>query len=324
MPPDAPQPDPPITNGQTPTSAPPQAVPAAPVSPAPGWTSGKLPIAAFFFVLITSGILLALGLQYAVKQFSTFAANNKDFWKPLTATNHSATTRSTDPVMQAEAEGLLQRVAAGDAAAADKLLATSDNWTGKTTRTQNADRLMIAALNSHDLPTRAAAVQAELAFGGVRRDTQGLDYLERTARNEQYRGWALWMLGAIGNRGVDPPRAGSIIKPYLDDSNASTRASAADALSILATDDTVPLLLDRFRSDPSPMVQERAACGLAESGMYTHAQRMVAAATLVTWLDDSSLTPAQREWTLHALRDISGQNLGNDSTAWRRWYEGAQ
>jgi HEAT repeat protein len=132
------------------------------------------------------------------------------------------------------------------------------------------------------------------------------------------------MLGAIGNRGVDPAHAGAIIKTYVNDPNANVRASAIEGLSILATDDTVPLLLDRFRSDPSPMVQERAACDLAESGMYTHAQRMVAAATLVTWLDDSSLSAAQREWTLHALRDISGQNLGTDSSAWRHWYESSQ
>jgi hypothetical protein len=132
------------------------------------------------------------------------------------------------------------------------------------------------------------------------------------------------MLGAIGNRGVEPARAGQIIRTYLGDSNANTRASAIEGLSILAADDTIPLLLSRFRNDSSPMVQERAACDLAEAGMYTHNQRMVAAATLVMWLDDSSLTPAQREWTLHALRDISGQNLGNDPTAWHRWYESTQ
>jgi len=264
--------------------------------------------------------VLAFGLRFAVKQFSTLAAANPDFWK----SSRTATTRGTDPALQSEAEGLLQRVAAGDSAAAERVLATSDNWMGKTSRTQKADQAMTAALNSHDLGARAAAVQAELALGGVRRDAAGLDYLERTARGAQYRGWALWMLGAIGNRGVDPARAGQIIRNYLDDPNANTRASAVEGLSILATDDTVPILLDRFRHDSSPVVQEGVARSLAEAGMYTHAQRMVAAATLVTWLDDSSLSAAQREWTLHALRDISGQNLGTDSSAWRHWYESAQ
>jgi hypothetical protein len=314
------------TDPMPPAPPAPEEAPAPQVAPrdagvppsAPDWTSGRLPIVIFFSVLLTAGVLLALGLQFAVKQFSTLAAN-PDFWKSRTTTN-----RAADPALQSEAEGLLQRVAAGDSAAAEKVLATSDSWTGKVSRSQDADRWMTAALNSHDLPARAAAVQAELALGGVRRDAQGLDYLERIAKSGQYRGWALWMLGAIGNRGVDPAHAGAIIKTYINDSNANVRASAIEGLSILATDDTVPLLLDRFRSDPSPMVQERAACDLAESGMYTHAQRMVAAATLVTWLDDSSLSAAQREWTLHALRDISGQNLGTDSSAWRHWYESSQ
>jgi len=80
------------------------------------------------------------------------------------------------------------------------------------------------------------------------------------------------------------------------------------------------MMLDRFRNDPSPVVQERAACSLAESGMYTHEQRMVAAGTLVNWLDDPLINAQQRAWTLHALHDISGQSLGNDSAAWRDWY----
>ena len=84
------------------------------------------------------------------------------------------------------------------------------------------------------------------------------------------------------------------------------------------------MMLDRFRNDPSPVVQERAACAIAESGMYTHQQRMTAAASLVGWVDDSLLSAQQRAWNFQALHDISGQNLGNDSAAWRTWYEGAR
>lgn len=70
----------------------------------------------------------------------------------------------------------------------------------------------------------------------------------------------------------------------------------------------VPMLLDRFHNDPSPAVQEGAACGLAQSGRYTHEQRMMVASALVNWLDDSQLSPQQRGWTVQALRDISGQS----------------
>jgi hypothetical protein len=58
--------------------------------------------------------------------------------------------------------------------------------------------------------------------------------------------------------------------------------------------------------------------------MYTPAQRMTAARSLVDWLDDSLVSPQQHAWTVQALGDISGQHFGNDVAAWRRWYEGAR
>ena len=132
------------------------------------------------------------------------------------------------------------------------------------------------------------------------------------------------MLGAMGNRGVDPVHTAKMIGAYIDNPDASTRAAAVNGLAMLGTDETIPMLLDRFRNDPSPVVQERAACGLAESGMYTDEQRVFAAATLVSWLDDSLLSPQQHTWTIQALGDISHQNFGNDSAAWRSWYESAR
>jgi len=89
---------------------------------------------------------------------------------------------------------------------------------------------------------------------------------------------------------------------------------------LLASDEVIPLMLDRFRNDPSPLVQERAACGLAESGMFTKQQRLTAAASMVAWTDDQLLSAQQRAWAFQALRDISGQTFGTDSAAWRDWF----
>jgi hypothetical protein len=229
-----------------------------------------------------------------------------------------------DPARQAEAEQLLQKVVAGDTAAADQVLQVSGNWTGKTHRTPKSEQLMGAALNSPDLHAREAAMQAELALDGVTVDDAGLKAVVQAADNPSSRVWALWMLGALGNRGVDPVHTSKIISSYLTDTQVDVRAAAVNGLSLVGTEETIPLLLDRFRNDPSPAVQERAACSLAESGMYTHPLRMMAAGSLVSWLGDSLLTPAQHEWALHALRDISGQDLGRDASRWREWYSGAQ
>jgi len=79
-----------------------------------------------------------------------------------------------------------------------------------------------------------------------------------------------------------------------------------------------------MHDDPSPLVRERAACNLAQSGMLTGEQRRGAIPTLLLYFDDRSLDAATHAWTYHALRDITAQNLPDDSAAWRKWYEGSR
>lgn len=291
--------------------------PAASVEPEPlfsGASRGLLWLQATA-VAVALGVL---GYYYAGSRVASLTAG---FNNSRNRVGRAAVSRTVDRSAQGEAEQLLNRVAAGDSEAADQVLTQSLNWTGKTTRTPTADQHILTALNLPNLHAREAAAQAELALDGVPLSVAGLNMLERAVGNPNQRVWALWMLGALGNRGIDPVHTAKIIGAYLADTDVNVRASAVNGLAILATDETVPMLLDRFRNDPSPIVQERAACGLAESGMYTHEQRMTAAASLVGWLDDSTLSAGQRAWTAQALGDISGQHFGADSAAWRNWYE---
>jgi hypothetical protein len=235
----------------------------------------------------------------------------------------SAAMPSNGPV-QMVAEQLLAKAASGDAQATDEILAHASEWTGKTQRTPRSEQLVTALLNHSDLRVRQAGVRAEMALDGVSADASGLQQVKLSIGNPQLRVWSLWMLGALANQGVDPDHASKIIETYLTDPDVQVRAAAVDGMALVATWETIPTMLDRFRNDPSPIVQERAACDLAESGMYTHAQRMSAAASLVGWVDDSLLTPQQRAWAVQALGDISGQHYGNDAAAWRRWYEGVK
>ncbi len=223
--------------------------------------------------------------------------------------------------MQGEAEQLLQKLASGESSAADQVLEQTPVWIGKTHRTPNADQSILIALNRPELHTREGALAAELALDGVPQSEAGLSLVKEAVGNPSQRVWALWMLGALGNRGIDPVHTAKILESYLTDPDVNVRASAVNGLSLLATDETLPPMLDRFRNDPSPAVEERAACGLAQSGMYTREQRMKVAASMVGWLDDSLLTPQQRVWSIQALHDISGQDHGTDSAAWRAWYE---
>jgi len=267
---------------------------------------------------VVAVVLAVFGINFAGKKVSSLSTGSAGSRNRI---SRAAVATVVDPPTQAEAEQLLTRVAAGDSEAADQVLAQSSNWTGKTHRTPTADQQILTALNLPDLHAREAAVQAEIALDGVPQSETGIKMVEQAVGNPTQRVWALWMLGALGNRGVDPVHTAKIVEAYLADPDVNVRAAAVNGLALLATDETVPMMLDRFRNDPSPIVQERAACGLAESGMYTHEQRMTAAASLVGWLDDSLLSAGQRAWTVQALGDISGQNFGTDSAAWRNWYE---
>jgi hypothetical protein len=291
------------SSAPTPTADSPIHVVAEPSSPK--WVV----VAAALAMIATAGYI---GKQQ-VQQLAKLAGSR--------VTKRASTPAMTGPA-QLAAEQLLKVVASGDTKAADEVLAHSSEWTGKTQRTAKSEQLVTIALNSPDLHIRQAALQAEIALDGVTLDEAGSTYVKSVLGNPQQCTWALWMLGALANRGIDTDHNAKIIETYLADPDVTVRAASVDALGIVATDETVPMMLDRFRNDPSPVVQERAACGLAQSGMYTQAQRMTAARNLVDWLDDSLLTQQQHGWTVQALSDISGQHLGNDVAAWRRWSDG--
>ena len=79
-------------------------------------------------------------------------------------------------------------------------------------------------------------------------------------------------------------------------------------------------LLKAFHDDPSPLVRERAACSLAQSGMLRPEQRRSAIPQILAYTDDPALDAATHAWAFHALRDITGQNLPSDASVWRNWY----
>ena len=65
------------------------------------------------------------------------------------------------------------------------------------------------------------------------------------------------------------------------------------------------------------MIRERAACGLAQSGMLSERQRRTAVPRLLDFADDATLDAETRKWVFQALRDITGQTLPHDAAAWR-------
>ncbi|GAC1624640.1 MAG: hypothetical protein PVS2B2_11300 [Candidatus Acidiferrum sp.] len=182
--------------------------------------------------------------------------------------------------------------------------------------------LLYTAINTDDLRVRAASLDIYLVAYDQPKTTETVDQLLLRLENEpEHRAWILWVLGALGNRGVETTRIESVLEDRIHAPDLVTRTWAVEGLGLLATDNSIAPLLGVLRGDPSPQVRERAACSLAQSGMFTPQQRLLVVPGLLDILDDISLDPATRGWVAHALSDITGASLGTDSSAWRQWWE---
>jgi len=225
---------------------------------------------------------------------------------------------------QAQAELLLERSINHYRGANDEIAQRVSAWRGKIQLDQQLNGLFMTALNSDDLRVRAAAIEIDIASRGLTKDKATIDALENDARFAEQgpRANALWDIGLLGNRGVDPQRAFDIVSSAIHDSNENVRYWAVESLSYLGTDETIAPLLEVFHDDPSHNIRERAACGLAQSGMLSERQRRTSVPKLLEYAEDPSLDATTREWVFQALRDITGQTLPHDAAAWRNWYNG--
>ncbi len=226
---------------------------------------------------------------------------------------------------QQQAELLLERSINHFRGADSQIAKRVESWRGKITLTPRLNNLFLTAINSDDLAVREAGLEVDIAARDLEKTSATVDRLEPIARESAQgpRANALWDLGLIGNRGVEPDRIAQILLGSIRDENVNIRYWAVEGLAYLGTDETIAPLLEVFHDDPSPMIRERAACSLAQSGMLNEKQRWAAVPRLLDFADDYSLDPVTRTWVFQALRDITGVSMGADPSAWRRWYAAA-
>jgi len=229
---------------------------------------------------------------------------------------------------QVQAQLLLERSINHYDGANGEIAERVSSWRGKIELNSSLNSLFMTAINSDDLRVRAAAIEIDLACRNLEKSPATVDALEPDARygDQGHRANALWDLGLLGNRGVEPERAAQILLASVHDPNVNIRYWAVEGLAYLGTDEVIPPLLDVFHDDPEHSVRERAACGLAQSGMLSEKQRRSAVPRLLDFADDPGLDATTQQWAFQALRDITGQSLPHDAAAWRNWYNtpGAQ
>jgi hypothetical protein len=224
---------------------------------------------------------------------------------------------------QKQAETLLELAVGRNDGAIDQISSRVDRWQGKLQWDSQIATLTTAALNSSDMRVRESGIEVEIAAYGLAKNSASVDYLVRTTESADHAQniWALWALGLMGNRGVETDRVVRILSAHLKDADEDSRRWAVEGLALAGSAQTIELLLKTMHDDPSASVRERAACSLAEAGMFTREQRFTAVPQLLTYSDDPSLDAQTHAWAFQALHDITRQRLPNDSNAWRSWYE---
>lgn len=223
---------------------------------------------------------------------------------------------------QRQAETLLEQAVANSDGAVDQISARVDRWQGKVQWDTQIATLTTAALNSNDMRVRESGVEVELAAYGLAKNSISLNYLLNRVDSPDHaqKIWALWALGLMGNRGVEPAQVVQVLTAHLKDTDEDSRRWAVEGLALVGRTETIEPLLQTMHDDPSASVRERAACSLAESGMFTHEQRLTAVPNLLAYSDDPALDAQTHAWAFQALKDITRQHLPNDSAAWRSWY----
>jgi hypothetical protein len=230
---------------------------------------------------------------------------------------------------QKQAEMLLTRAVSRDDGAVNQIQSRIDGWRGKIKWDSQLSDLTTVALNSPDPSVRVSAIEVQLAAYGLTKNESSVDALVRQTNSPDHaqKIWALWALGLLGNRGVQTDRIVQVLSENLKHSGQSSdedsRRWAVEGLALVGTTSTIAQLLQAMHDDPSPLVRERAACSLAESGMLSHEQRLSAVPQLINYSSDPALDAQTHGWAFQALADITHQHLPNDSNAWRSWYQTA-
>lgn len=292
--------------------------PSAPKSPARGAVVPALVLGIVGVLLVGSGSARAAWQEIA--EFLSLFGDPEPASANLLSEHEIEALDDMEP--QHQAELLLERSLNHYRGANEQIAGRVDSWRGKLEMEGRLDSLFRIALNSNDLRVRAASIEINIVARKLEKNAATLDRLEPLARSAEQgpRANALWDIGLLGNRGIEPERVADILLASIHDDNINIRYWAVEGLSYLGTNAVIAPLLGVMHDDPSPMIRERAACGLAQSGMLSERQRRTAVPRLLEFADDGGLDDETRKWVFQALRDITGQSLPHRADAWRDWY----
>jgi HEAT repeat protein len=222
---------------------------------------------------------------------------------------------------QARAERALELSINRFAGASDYVLANAQHWRGQIERNPRLTTLITTAINAPLIEIRMAGFELHLAQYDLDKSAEQVDLLiGRLDEDPEGAGpWALWSMAVIGARGVDRERVFDELLMAADHRSTRVRRWAVDSLAKLGGVEIVEPLLSIAIADHSPIVRERAFCGLAQSGTLHVAERYEALPGLLAIARDPRSDAQTLEWTYQALREISNlYHLPDDSDIWEQ------
>ncbi|HVH72110.1 MAG TPA: HEAT repeat domain-containing protein, partial [Candidatus Dormibacteraeota bacterium] len=195
------------------------------------------------------------------------------------------------------------------------------SWRGHLEDSDRLFRLVLEALESDDPRVRLAAVEIDLAANNLMKSPESVKKLQQQIQDPtEGRYMALWRLGALGNRGVEPAEAFTTLKLYAHHRNREVRFWAVEGLAMLGNGKAIDELLEVLAHDPAAKIRQRAANALSKSGLLTGEQRLSAVPQLLNLLDDDSLDLATQSLVSATLEAITGESFGKNAGAWRDWW----
>lgn len=203
--------------------------------------------------------------------------------------------------------------------ATDYIFENAQSWRGEVKTNPRLETLTTTALNAPLIEVRMAGFELYLAQYDLDKSVEQVDKLiKQFERNPQKNAaGALWAMAAIAARGIDRERVFDEIIIATENSQDSIRRSAVEALARFGGQEIIQPLLDIASHDSSPYIQERAFCGLAQTGTLHVIERYAALPGLLEVLRDPYSTTQQHSWAYQALKEISTfYDVPEDADAW--------
>jgi len=242
-----------------------------------------------------------------------------DATKPQFDTFYTAMVENM-PV-QEQAEKSLEYAINRFGGAADYVMTNAELWKGSISNSQKLNTLVDLAVNSPLIETRMAGFEMYLAANNLEKSvTQIDDILKRFEKKpEKNANWSMWAIAAIAVRGIDRNRVFDELLYNTTDYNPKIRRWAVDGLSRFGGEEVIIPLLEIAQYDSSPIIQERAFCGLAQTGTLNLAERYSALPGLLKIAQDENTNKQTLDWVYQALREISHiYNIPNKAELWEK------